>query len=325
MGKNTVLESTRALIETPQFVSINTCSIYDAAAAFSAGPLELPNWRMPAYPDADDKTMIDYFLLINTINFAFTDFQTGQKYAVVYKDTEWRGSTGMCAAITKAIDKGIPMLEGGYLSSIPEKDMKDIFSGSIEIPMLADRLRIFREVGKILSEKYSGHFHNVVAASKRRLFDDGKGLVERLTSDFPSFDDSALYHGYTARFDKRAQLAGGMLCGYFQDRPIFEPGEADQLTVFADYVVPKTLRDLGILKYESSLAEKVDTRQLISKNSLEELEIRASTIHSCKKLVDRINEIRGEPFINSLHLDYKLWSEGRKTPGQHHLTMTTAY
>jgi hypothetical protein len=325
MRENKVLESTSMLVQNPRYVSINGSAIDMVASRFSAGALEPPSWRTPAYPEGDDKTMIDYFLLINTINFAFTDFQTGQKYSVSYKGADWSGSTGMAAAITRAIENGVPLLEGSYLRSISEKAVREIFAGNIEIPMLGDRLEIFREVGQVLAEKYGGHFHNVVEASGRRLFDGGRGLVDRLTSDFPSFDDSVVYNGRKIRFDKRAQLAGGMLCNYFWERPLFWPGESDELTVFADYVVPKTLRSLGILEYAPGLAEKVDGRQLIPKESLEELEIRAYTIHACKRLVDRINEYRREPRINALNLDYKLWSEGRKIPGSHHLTITTAY
>lgn len=325
MGGNTVLSSTSILVENPRHVAINSSALDYTSAKLSLGKFELPAWKMPFYPELDDEGMIDYFLLMNSINFAFTDFNTGQKYSTQYKGTEWKGSSGMAAALTRAIYSGIPLLDGRYLRYISGPEMEDIFEGTIEIPMLLERLEIFHEIGKILSTRYGGQFHNLVSASGRRLFDEGKGLVELLTSEFPSFDDSVVYDGKKIRFDKRAQLAAGMLCGYFQNSPLFEPGEADKLTVFADYVVPKTLRDFGILEYSPDLAEKVDTMQLIPKGSLEELEIRASTIHACSRMIDHINVLKRDQPINSLHLDYRLWSEGRKTPGQHHLTRTINY
>jgi hypothetical protein len=224
-------------------------------------------------------------------------------------------------------------LDGEYLKDISEHELRKTFAGNFEIPLFEERMRLFREVGQVLHEKYDCHFHNLVAASNHRLFDGGNGLVERLTNDFPSFDDSAYFGTYTVRFlvrfNKRAQLAAGMLYGRFRNQGLFQIEDIDELTVFADYVLPKALRDLGILVYEKSLAKDVDNQRLIEAGSDQELEIRAATLHASKMLTDKINEYRsqrGADKINALHMDYKLWSESRKPEGtQHHLTVTTAY
>jgi hypothetical protein len=117
-----------------------------------------------------------------------------------------------------------------------------------------------------------------------------------------------------------------MLYGRFRNRDLFKIEDVEELTVFADYVVPKGLRDLGILNYGKSLAEKVDSLTPIRSGSLEELEIRASTIHACDRLIKQINIIKPEEKVNALHIDYKLWDETRSLEGKpHHLTRTTAY
>jgi hypothetical protein len=67
--------------------------------------------------------------------------------------------------------------------------------------------------------------------------------------------------------------------------------DIENLTVFPDYQLPKVLRDLGILEYEESLAYRVDSGIEIPRNSQEELEIRASTIHASDMLVKSINKI----------------------------------
>lgn len=312
MGGNTVLETTKRLIENPKYVFIDESRLEEVAEKFSRKELTIPVWDFPIYIEGNNENTIDFFLLGNSINFAFTDFKTDQKYTAEFMGKEEPGSSGMWACLKKAVEAGIPILEGNYLKNIPEEEMKKIFEGNIEMPMFQERLQIFREVGRVLCEKYGGHFYNLVEASNKRLFNKGKGLVERLTSDFPSFDDSVVYKGKRIRFDKRAQLAPGMLYGRFRNKGLFQIEDIEELTVFADYVVPTTEREKGVLIYEKSLAERVDNRQILDENSQEVLEIRASTIHSCEGIRIKLEVTYKIPNVTSLPIDYEWWSEGRK-------------
>lgn len=330
--KNKVLESTRFLIESPEHVHIDEEQVDKTAKRFSQEELSIPPWDLPIYMSGTSKHVIDFFFLANSINFAYTDFKTGVKFAADYYGQEWRGACGMFACLKKALagEEGYPLLSARFLKTISKRELKEVFKGNIEIPLFEERWKIFREVGRVLEEKYDGHFYNLVEQSGGRLFNNGYGIVERLTSDFPSFDDSVQHQGREMRFDKRAQLAPGMIYGRFLANGSKLVEDVDELTVFADYVLPKTLRALGILKYKEGLAHKVDNQELIPQNSQEELEIRASTIHASQMLIDGINELRRKSKdkkekVNALHLDYKLWSEGRKKQGNHHLTITTAY
>lgn len=327
MGNNPVLESTKFLINNPKHVFIDYSKLTEIAKIFAEQELELPKWDLPVHTSEKDNNTIDFFFLQNSINFAFTDFKTKEKFSTKYNDIEWKGALGMVGCLKKAIKNNIPILNADYLKNIQKKDMEQIFSGNFEIPMLNERLKIFKEVGKVLTEKYDGHFYNLVEASNNKLFNNGNGLIEKLIKNFPSFDDSAMYKGKKVIFNKRAQLAGGMIYEKFlPEKKLFK--DIDKLTIFADYVLPKGLRDMGILNYDHILEEKVDNQKLIKKNSREELEIRASTIHIADILIKRINKLRNNKNkINALHIDYKLWSESRKyKEGKpHHLTKTIAY
>jgi len=316
LGENKVLETTGRIIADPQYVTIDSERLDEVAQRFAQEDLIIPSWDAPVFPEKSDEKTIDFFMLGNSINFAFTHFDTGEKYTTEFMGIPWKGAFGMWAALKKAVQDGVPLLDGEYLAQISEEDMGSVFG---EIPMFDERVEIFREVGQVLTEKYSGHFHNLVAAANGRVF-GGQGLVDRLTGEFPSFDDSVMFEGDVVRFDKRAQLAAGMIYGRF-------PGcfsDVDKLTVFADYGLPKVLRELGVLRYEDSLAAKVDGQKLIEAGSREELEIRASTIHAAKMLQDRINQSGVDSPVNALHIDYKLW-ESRTKEGHHHLTKTIAY
>jgi len=328
MGYNSVLDSTRFLVEMPEHVFINNKKLEEVAQRFAGEDLPLASWDAPVYPSENNNELIDFVFLANSINFAFTDFETKEKYATDYLDINWRGAFGMIASIKRAMDDSVPILDAEYLSGISRKEMENIFRGNIEIPMLDERQSILQEVGTVLSKKYAGHFYNLVEASAGKLFDEGFGIVERLALEFPSFDDSVEHYGKSIIFDKRAQLAPAILYARFKNQGDFIVDDIDDLTVFADYVLPKGLRDLGILEYSPSLADRVDNQILIPKNSLEELEIRASTIHAADRLIKGVNELRNyENPINALHMDYKLWSESRgiKDGKPHHLTETIAY
>jgi len=323
--QNVVLDSTRFLIQKPEFVFIKKDKLEDVAKKFANQHLTLPDWNAPVYPEEKNKQTVDFFFVGNSINFAYTDFETKQKWAAEYKGKQWKGAYGMFACLKRAVDNNIPITEGEYLKDLTEKELNKIFEGSFQIPMFNERLNILREVGWVLCDKYDGHFYNLVLASKNRLFNNGKGIVERLTKDFISFDDSVVHNYKPIRFDKRAQLAPGMLYSKFQNQGDFRVTDIDELTVFADYVLPKGLRDLGVIEYEKSLANLVDSQQIILSGSRGEMEIRASTIHAAKMLTDRVNELTGKK-INSLHMDYKLWEESRNPEGKpHHLCRTIMY
>jgi len=325
---NPVLESTKKVIEFPIYVKINQKKLEETAEKFSKEKFEIPGWNMPIYPETADPKTPDFIFLENTINFAFTDFETKKKFATILEGTEWKGSSGMCACLKRAKDEGAPIFNSNFLENITEAQMKKIFKGNMEIPMLKERTKIFQEVGGVLNEKYKGSFHKLLEASEYRLFgiEEKRGLVERLIEDFPSFDDSRILGGEKICFNKRAQLLPAILYGKFQNTGSFKFPDITDLTIFADYVLPKGLRDLGILIYEKGLAKKVDTQQLLLPWGQEEMEIRASTIHAVHNLIELINKERKEKPINALHMDYRLWSESRKngkTP--HHLTKTIAY
>jgi len=327
-NQNPVLESTRLLIESPRYVHINEAIISQTAHKFAQEELELPKWDAPVYPKKNNKQLIDFVLLANSINFAFTDFDTKNKFSANYNGIEYRGAFGMLACLKKALDRNIPILDAEYLKKININEMQNIFQGNIRIPMFIERLNIFKEVGRVLSKKHDSHFHNLVEKSNNLLFNNGKGLVETLVNDFNSFNDSVGYKRKKIIFNKRAQLAPAILYARFKNKGDFQVNDINKLTVFADYVLPKGLRDLGILNYAYSLAKKIDLQELIPKESRQELEIRASTIHASDRLINQINSIREfkkQKKINALNIDYKLWKESRKGGSPHHLTKTIAY
>jgi hypothetical protein len=289
----------------------------------------IPSWDAPVFLDGKDSSVVDFLFLGNSINFAFRDFETKQDFATDYNGRTWKGAFGMWASLKRSIEEGIPLLDAGFLAQMDKQDIDRLFKGTSPIPLIDERLRIFNEVGKVLVENYDWHFHNLVNYSRDKAFNNGRGIVDRLVKDFLSFDDSVERNGYKIRFDKRAQLAVGMMYGRFRNEG-FAVNDVDDLTVFADYGLPKVLRHFGVLVYSPELSAAVDNQEVIPELSDQELEIRASTIHASKRIIDGINsrniaESTGKERINALHMDYKLWAPSRNIPSKHHLTRTIRY
>lgn len=330
--KNPVLESTKFLIENPEFVFIDHDKLKEYAIIMAKEDLPLPKWDEPIFPENLDENTIDFFMIGNSINSCYNYINSANpddKYKCEkYAGIEWAGAYGMWASLKRAMEEGIPILEGKYLMKLTQNDAVHILRGEKEIPLLKERVAILNEVGKTLCEYYDGHFYNLVRESKHRLYDENmSGMVQRLVSEFPSFDDSVFYEGDLVIFDKRAQLAPGMLYGKFENKGLFHVDDADELTVFANYNVPNALRNMGITLYEDSLSRRVDSRENIEYGSREEMEIRAATLHACDEMVREINIQKNGESINSMHIDYKFFLEGRKFKSgkRHHLTLTTAY
>jgi len=328
---NPVLDTTAPLLENPNYVFIDDEKIDAKAQEWASEDFEIPDWRALVFPDDNVSTSetIDFFMTGTAINFAYTDFVNGQKWTRVFQDVPWAGAFGMWASLKDAQERGIPITSGEFLQQMNYDDGREIFAGNFEIPMLKERVDVWNEVGDVLVERYGGRFSNLFLEAGTKLFDfRGKGIVERLRNDFGPFDDSVDFNGRRVRFDKKAQLGPAMLAGRYSKEALLFVDDAYELTVFADYVLPKGLRDMGILRYSDALASRVDRQVEVPALSLMELEIRAATIHAADRLIRKVNEYRAPGLrpINALHMDYRLWGESRKdksTP--HHLTKTIMY
>jgi len=312
---NPVLPSLKDIIENPKHVFINEDKISDVVKNFKKP--QPPKWNNPVFPDGDDELVIDFFMLFNTINFKFWDFINGKfiGFDTEYAGVKWSGAFACSACLKRGLEEGFDLLNAEYLANFSVSNAEKIFRGSIRMPLLEERVLIFREVGRVLLEYFDGKFHNVIK-NNCYAFNDGDGIVELLVSKFPSFNDC--FKEY--KFYKRAQLVVGMLSNKLDN---FVIKDIDDLTVFADYRLPQALRELGIINYSSELAEKVDNRLLIPSCSREELEIRAFTIYASDLLIKKLNNhgLR----INALDMDYFLWRKGKNCKKPYHLTETVWY
>ncbi len=321
-----VTESLRPVIETSRDVYTHYDKIVEIAQWMAYEELPLPNLAVPYGLEKTPDVAIDFIMVANTIDTAFTDFKTHVKFQTDYAGAHLSDSEAMFACIKRAMDGGIPILDGKFLAKITRSDMQKIFSGNIEMPMLEEKTSLLREVGQVLAAKYSGRYYNFIRSCPPRLYDNGKGLVERLAAEFPRYDDVSQYDGHEIKFYKLTQLGFWQIYSGLQSTGGFRLEDPQKMTAFADYIVPVALRVMKMTSYSPALEETINTYQIIPRDSRQEIEIRAHCLYATALLADEINKLRPpDRHVIIPQIDARLWTHFHTTDWPHHLTPTIMY
>jgi hypothetical protein len=323
--KNPVLDSVLPVIEGSRDVETDLGRLADVASWLAFEELPKPAQMLPVRLDGSREEIIDFVLVAGSLNFAYTDFETRQRWDLVVDGRAYADADGLHVALHRALGEGVPVLDGSWLQSATADDLRRLLRGGThELQMLDERAAILREVGETLVAKYDGRFSNVLASSSTAVYDEGRGFLEILTRDFPRFHDVADWQGQEVRFWKLAQLAVWIL-------ELTLPGglgfrDLDRLTAFADYIVPAALRVMGVLRYSTDLDRAIERGELIEAGSAWEVELRAHTIYATALLCDRVNELRPlELRVIVPQIDARLWMPFHKTHRPHHLTRSIYY
>ena len=317
-----ILSTIEPVVASARHVRVDDDRIEAVAEWMAYESLPWPDFRFPTIPDENDADTMDFIFLTASINFAFTDFEKHVIFTTEYDGAERSDSDGMMACLKRAYDRGIPILEGSHLQAVTRSDLQALFRGNIEMPMLDERAAIFRELGSALEKNYGGRFHEFLRKGPQKT----AAALDRLIETFPSFRDESVYRGARVAFQKRAQLLLWQLHARFRASGYFALEDPEQLTVFADYIVPVALRRLGILSYSDALEGAINARRLIARDSEEEVEIRAASIWACRLLTRAINALRpSDRQVIDAVVDTRLWTHYHESHWPHHLTVTTAY
>jgi putative queuosine salvage protein len=320
-----VLDSVLPVVRASRDVATDLDRLAEHARWLAYEELPAPAFLLPFPLELDRNGIIDFVLTATSINFAFTDFETRQRWEVVQDGRVFADADGLHVCLQRALAEGVSVLDGAWLAHVTGHDLRGLFrGGTSELQLLDERARILREAGATLVDRYDGRFSNVLAAASPRLYDNGNGFLELLVRDFPRFDDVAEYDGRLVRFWKLAQLSVWILQAALPGGVGF--GDLDRLTAFADYIVPAALRILGITRYSEELERTIQEGRLIEAGSPWEVELRAHTIYACEELSRRINELR-PPELQVIvpQVDARLWVPFHRTHWPHHLTRTVFY
>lgn len=320
-----VLDSLHPVIEHSRDVSTHPEKIREIAGWMAYEELPMPKIAVPYGLDETPDVAIDFVMVANTIDSAFTDFNTHVMFQTEYRGEHLSDADAMVACLKRATEDGVPILDGNFLAGVSKEEMRIIFKGNIEIPMLDEKVEVLHQAGAVLAAKYDGRFRNFIRSCSPRLYDHGNGLVERLVKEFPRYNDVSPYQGHEVKFYKLAQLGyWGLYSGL--GGKAFNLEDPQKFTAFADYIVPVALRLMGITSYSRALEQRINSYLMIRRDSSQEVEIRAHTLYATALLAEEINRLRPKDMQTVIpQIDARLWTHYHTTRWPHHLTKTIMY
>ena len=103
-----VLDSLRPVIENSRDVRTHVGKIVEVAGWMAYEELPMPEYHVPAGVGVNnpDET-IDFIMVADVIDTAFTDFTTHVKFTTEYAGQHWSDSEAEFACLKRAMDNGI--------------------------------------------------------------------------------------------------------------------------------------------------------------------------------------------------------------------------
>ena len=290
----------RAVADTARLVRINHDRLGSYAASLSFAGVPAPVYDLDYHFRGEPAATIAYVLTLDAINFGSGFFPH------LRKQPGLSGYFTIAAALADRFATGGPITPD-ELTAVNAFDCARLFDqdpdNAVAMELMALFARAWRDLGAFVITGYGGHFERVIAAAE-----GSAARLARLLTVMPFFQDVAHYDGQSVAFYKRAQITVADLALAF-DRQ--EPGrfdDLDQLTMFADNLVPHVLHVDGVLDYDAALARDIEAGVLIPAGSPQEIEIRAVALDAVERLVAALRD-RGQP-VTAMDLDNLLWYRG---------------
>jgi hypothetical protein len=251
-------------------------------------------------PFADAATSVAWVLTLNAVNFGSGWFP------VLRKRPGLSGYLSVATCLREHFAREGPW-SAEQLRRLAADDCTRVFEqepGSPAAELMTLFARSLAGLGELLETRYGGRFAGPV--------EDAAGSAERLVGilgALPLWDDVARWRQLELPFYKRAQISCSDLALAFEGAGPGAFRDLDDLTLFADNLVPHVLRMHGVLAYAPALAARIDAEGLLAPGSPEEVEIRAVALHAVEALSAACRR-RGwiaPPRV----LDHLLWSRGQ--------------
>ena len=316
----TLGEPCQALLPSLEHLRVDPQAARALMAALLDNRPPTPTWDHPAMPAEPGPTLDAVVWLGNALNFCYWVPDGETMWTVQVAGQPEVDAIALFGALHATAGDGVDLGDARWLALTDSAGATSIFArGHGLLPLRDARVRILNELGRVLSERFDGRLEHAVTAAG----DHAVGMARFLASTFPSFRDERSYRGRTLHFLKRAQLAAAML--HLRRRALGTAGLGGihRLTAFADYMLPRALRDRGVLVYAPSLAARVDGCEILQAHSDQETELRVATV-AVSELLLREAHRQGHP-IDAVTLDHWLWRMGQAAHSPHHRVLCTDY
>jgi hypothetical protein len=263
-----VREGARRIAESARLVSIDLDRLDSVSPA--PPPVLDPERH---YLEGSREDVAAYLFVLDSINFGSGWFPTLRKrpgcsgyYTVAWGLADhWRASGPLGNAELRAMDAA---RIASILGQDPGHELMALYAQALQ------------QLGSFLGDRAPAE---LIGAS-------AEALASSLAA-MPFYDDVGFW--------KRAQITANDL----QLAGIADFPDIDRLTIFADNLVPHVLRVDGVLRYEESLAARIDSGELLPVGD-EEREIRACAVHACELIAPRLG-------VPPRTLDVWLWNRGQ--------------
>jgi len=219
------------------------------------------SWDDPHYWLENDKGMKDvsqYFTVGNAINFRYWWIAENSRINQCHGmkgGMDVGGAMYMWRSLRMCYDKETyPILDAYKLAKISITDLKVIFqddNGNVPLPLLEERLKNWRDLGKKLCEYWGGEFYNLLKETKNSLYN-----FIQYSRQFRAFDDP--------------------ICKMTMVNAIFHQGRGItkfRETIFPgiDYQLVKQQLRIGILAPKETVKNKLIHGELLSEEEAREL------------------------------------------------------
>ncbi len=249
----------------------------------------------------DPETMLVYFLVLDCINFGSGWFSA--------LDLEPGTSNGYFTIASRL--KSDFIRRGCYPAQFLQKLCPDeccrIFGQSPANHAALELMKLFatalNQFGELLQKEFSGSCRRLIAAAGHSA-----AALAEILMQMPFYRDFFPYDGADVYLLKRAQITASDLHMAFNGRDYGQFDDVEELTIFADNLVPHVLRVDGILTFSPAMETAITAGQELPSGSGEEIELRACGLHAVELL--RQEYASQGVRVSSQGLDYLLWNRG---------------
>jgi hypothetical protein len=238
-------------------------------------------------PEREPEAAAAFAICMNAINFGSGWWPT------VRKRPGLSGYSTMAAGVSERFDSAGPW-SGEELVAMSAGEIAGVVGQDPGHPLMDQFAAALRDVGGHLLEDHEGRYLSI-AEGARSIPD-----LAAVFGGWRSFGDVSEYAGRGIPFYKRAQLAAADL---YRAGVAELPG-IEQLTAFADNLVPHVLRVDGVIDLDPTLASQIEAEELLVHGSPEEVELRASAVQAIELLSTAAS-------LSAAAIDSALWNRGR--------------
>jgi hypothetical protein len=268
--------------ERARFVRVEVGAIQAYAAGLAGAEQEEP--ASPADPEATAA----FAICMNAINFGSGWWPT------IRKRPGHSGYATMAAGVEERFGGAGPWT-AAELVAMDAKTIAAVVGQHPEHPLMVQFAAALSDVGEHLLSDHGGRYLGVIGAAI------SIPALAATFADWDSFADVSRYGGRAVPFFKRAQIAAADL----HRAGVAKLPGLEELTAFADNLVPHVLRVDGVLRVDRALTARIEAGELLEHGSPEEVELRACAVQAIELLAD-------EGGLCPAEIDSALWNRGRE-------------